>query len=164
MKFNCQCVQGKLIQSGMHFILLSFSFQLTLLSWMTVCSLIHPLCILPKPLRFPICVLPSPCTCTASAGGCRARASVISNGVRRSRAAQSSTGHSMAAETRTKSRKSGKTLAEKIQTLMKSCREITDLLKKKKQQSSNFEKCWLTKVVQAVWWTNLQMISLEFEF
>jgi len=97
-------VRGRIIQSAIHFISLSCSPALPSAPFFYIS---HPLWILlnilfssfsivsatsPPPL-----LLPLP-TCTASGGGCRARASEISRGVRRSRAAQSSTGHSMAAE------------------------------------------------------------------
>lgn len=82
-----------------------YSSLLSLPSFWTI--LLYPLCTL-NPLQsflsflsfpLPFSSLPaSLCTCTASGDGCRARASVISRGVRRSRVAQSSTGHSMAAE------------------------------------------------------------------
>lgn len=52
------------------------------------------LAFLSPPLTSPLS-LPPLRTCTASGDGCRARASVISRGVRRRRVAQSSTGHSM---------------------------------------------------------------------
>lgn len=91
-------MRGRIIQSVIHFIpCSSYSFHHSLPFFWTI--LLYPTSTL-NPLFssfFHPAPSPPPGTCAASGEGCRARASVISRGVRRSRAAQSSTGHSMAA-------------------------------------------------------------------